>query len=176
MGKGSNVNMRSQPNTKARIIASINENQPSEFPTYTGEWTAPKGDKWILAEYYDENAKNYASAWISAKYADIITGEEYAIISDRFVDDEEFAPQLTQKKRTITPQEIYLLSAHSVQEDNRHRINHQRQTRRIKRELPVINGCALSAEEIPAGNMPKPGNSCSKNPFGKKFHKWVMTR
>ena len=72
--KGANVNMRSQPNTQARIVTRLDENNPSDFPAYFVEWTDPKGDRWILAEYFDDTTNDIETAWIFGKYTGIMTG------------------------------------------------------------------------------------------------------
>lgn len=171
--KGSNVNMRSQPNTQARIITRLNENKPSGFPTYVGEWTAPKGEKWILAKYYDENTKDYTSAWILGKYTDIITGEEYAMISDGSIDNEEFTPQPTQKRADNNAGGNFFafgsFGAGRQQTQNKPSAANTPPQKKITSHQWMCEFCGSS---VKSSNMPQPGNSCSQNPSGK-FHSWI---
>lgn len=85
---GANVNMRSQPNMQARIIAQLNENSPADFPMYAGEWTNLNGERWIMTQYFDDSTKDIETAWIFGKYTGIMTGEEYAVLLDGIVESE----------------------------------------------------------------------------------------
>jgi hypothetical protein len=71
---GDNVRLRSQPNTEARIIASVNKGEVLQLD-YEGEWTNPQEERWILAGYYDENlhADIGEFVWVYGKYAEPIT-------------------------------------------------------------------------------------------------------
>ena len=88
--KGHNVRMRSLPNTDSQIITQLDEDNPANFPTYAGEWTNSKGERWVLAEYFDNNTNDTETAWIFGKYTDLISGEEYAVLLDNIVESEEY--------------------------------------------------------------------------------------
>ena len=68
---GTNVRMRSQPNAKARIIATFNT-KTTDYLAYLGEWKNLKGERWVLVK---ENLSRKASGrlgWIYGKYVRLV--------------------------------------------------------------------------------------------------------
>ena len=65
---GTNISLRSQPNSDARVIMTLNT-KSTDYLKYLGEWKSPKGEKWILA-------MNLFTAgelgWISDKHATLV--------------------------------------------------------------------------------------------------------
>lgn len=79
---GENVRLRSQPNTQSRVIASGNNAMwiDGQYTYYLGEWTSPKGERWILADY--EGYKNGKRAktqpvWIFGQYTELMTEKNF---------------------------------------------------------------------------------------------------
>ncbi len=76
---GSNVRMRKQPNTKSRIVKTTNGMSANESLKYLGEWTSPKGDKWIVCDYKESPKVRDVDAkvvWIFGEYIRLIRSEE----------------------------------------------------------------------------------------------------
>lgn len=78
-----NVNLRSQPNTQARIIDTVGGMLPWDSPEYLGEWTNPKGERRVIGNYLNYNKKQYI-VWIYGQYTSLITSEEL----DRIIEAE----------------------------------------------------------------------------------------
>lgn len=79
---GENVRLRSQPNTQSRVIASGRNSMWVEghYTYYLGEWTNPKGERWVLADY--EGYKNgkrtkLQPVWIFGRYTGLRTKEDF---------------------------------------------------------------------------------------------------
>ena len=79
---GENVRLRSQPNTQSRVIASGRNSMWVEghYTYYLGEWTNPKGERWVLADY--EGYKNgkrtkLQPVWIFGRYTELRTKEDF---------------------------------------------------------------------------------------------------
>ncbi len=71
---GINVNLRSQPNTKSKVIHQVSTQEVDKWPVYLGEWLHPNGEKWILGEFFEDGRKNQEtskswSVWIFGQYA-----------------------------------------------------------------------------------------------------------
>ena len=77
--RGTNVRLRSQPNTQARIIASGNEDMWLDGNTieYLGEWTNPEGERWILGDYQAANTTRPQTVWIYGKYTELVTEKNF---------------------------------------------------------------------------------------------------
>ena len=79
---GENVRLRSQPNTQSRVIASGNNAMwiDGQYTYYLGEWTSPKGERWILADYEGyrngKRAKNQP-VWIFGQYTELRTEKDF---------------------------------------------------------------------------------------------------
>ena len=76
---GSNVRMRKQPNTKSRIIKTVNQITSGESLKYLGEWTSPKGDKWVVCAYKDNPKVRDVDAkvvWIFSEYTRLIREDD----------------------------------------------------------------------------------------------------
>lgn len=162
--KGTNVNMRSQPNTQARIVARLDKNKPSDFPSYVGEWTDPKGDRWILAEYFDDTTNDIETAWIFGKYTGIITGEELAFVLDGIAEAEEEAAE---EESSIAQHRHERAKRSTTQRSTR-----PESTPASKKFQSHKWMCEFCGSEVKSSSMPKPGNSCSQNPNGR-FHSWI---
>ncbi|MBR0251364.1 MAG: SEL1-like repeat protein [Synergistaceae bacterium] len=80
---GSNVRMRKQPNTKSRIVKTVNRISENESLKYLGEWTSPQGDKWVVCAY-KENPKvrdvDAKIVWIFGKYIRLIRAPEKDLV------------------------------------------------------------------------------------------------
>lgn len=77
---GDSVRLRSQPNADSRIIAAAHKNQTL---SYRGEWTNPKGEKWILGGYNPEQFDVDELVWVNGQYAKPMTQEEYAALEQQ---------------------------------------------------------------------------------------------
>ena len=77
--RGTNVRLRSQPNTQSRIIASGNEDMWLDGNTieYLGEWTNPEGERWVLGDYQAYNMDQPQTVWIYGKYTQLLTEKDY---------------------------------------------------------------------------------------------------
>ena len=78
------VNLRSQPNTKANVVAQLSRGDTGKWPVYLGEWTHPNGDHWVLGEYHKNGLGTGKGipVWIYGKYADPMTEETYGIAAE----------------------------------------------------------------------------------------------
>ena len=78
------VNLRSQPNTKANVVAQLSRSDTGRYPVYLGEWTHPNGEHWVLGEYHKNGLGNGKGTpvWIFGKYADPMTEEMYGIAAE----------------------------------------------------------------------------------------------
>lgn len=68
---GSNVRMRKQPNTKSRIVKTVSRLSSNESLKYLGEWTSPKGDRWVVCDYKENPRVRDSDAkvvWIFGDY------------------------------------------------------------------------------------------------------------
>ena len=74
MIKGNGVRLRSQPNTDARIITSVNSNAVFD---YHGEWTQPKGEKWVLVASYFSSPDTEDFMWVHGNFAEPVSQEQY---------------------------------------------------------------------------------------------------
>ena len=76
---GTNVRLRSQPNTQARIIASGNEDMwlDGNIIEYLGEWTNSEGERWVLGDYQASNMNQPQAVWIYGKYTELVTEKGY---------------------------------------------------------------------------------------------------
>ena len=69
---GKNVSMRSQPNTRAKVIAKTNT-KTTTYLTYLGEWKHPnKSDKWVCVK----NSSGEVG-WILRKYIQFIPNKKF---------------------------------------------------------------------------------------------------
>lgn len=77
--RGTNVRLRSQPNTQSRIIASGNEDMWLDGNTieYLGEWTNPEGERWVLGDYQAYNMEQPQTVWIYGKYTELVTEKDF---------------------------------------------------------------------------------------------------
>lgn len=76
---GSNVRMRKQPNTKSRIVKTTSGMSSNESLKYLGEWTSPKGDRWVVCDYKENPRVRDVDAkvvWIFGDYTRLITAAE----------------------------------------------------------------------------------------------------
>ena len=74
--KGYNVNLRSQPNTKANVVVQISDSDTDKWPVYLGEWTHPNGEYWVIGEYRVKGKPK--TVWIFGKFAEPMSKEEYS--------------------------------------------------------------------------------------------------
>ncbi|MBQ3458041.1 MAG: DUF1311 domain-containing protein, partial [Synergistaceae bacterium] len=74
--KGYNVNLRSQPNTKANVVVQISDSDTDKWPVYLGEWTHPNGEYWVIGEYRASGKPK--TVWIFGKFAEPMSKEEYS--------------------------------------------------------------------------------------------------
>ena len=70
------LNLRSQPNTKARIVAKVGREDTEKYPWYLGEWTSPQGEHWVLGEYQHSNGRSEA-VWLYGKYVEVMGINSY---------------------------------------------------------------------------------------------------
>ena len=77
--RGTNVRLRSQPNTQARIISSGNEDMwlDGNIIEYLGEWTNPEGERWVLGDYQASNMTQPQTVWIYGKYTELVTEKDF---------------------------------------------------------------------------------------------------
>lgn len=72
---GKNVFMRSQPNTKARIISKLNTNF-TEYLTYLGEWKHPDtGERWVCVR-----SSSSEVGWVYGKYVQFVSNAQFQSI------------------------------------------------------------------------------------------------
>ena len=67
----SSVRMRKQPNTKSRIVKTVSRISSRVSLKYLGEWTSPKGDKWVVCSYKENQKIRDVDAkivWIFSEY------------------------------------------------------------------------------------------------------------
>ena len=83
---GINVNLRSQPNVNANVVAQLSKNDKDKWPSYLGEWTHPNGEHWILGEIR-RNGKQKC-VWIFAEYAEPMTEETFSDIKNEINDSD----------------------------------------------------------------------------------------
>ena len=68
---GDNVFMRSQPNTKANVVAKLNT-ESTTYLTYLGEWKHPSSnEKWVCVQ-----SSSGKVGWVFEKYVKLISSEE----------------------------------------------------------------------------------------------------
>ena len=72
---GVNVRMRSQPNTQANILGAVSKNEAWNFPEYLGEWTNHQGDKWVAANFRDDD-DDIKTVWIFGQYTSLVKKEQ----------------------------------------------------------------------------------------------------
>ena len=85
-----NVNLRAEPNANAEKLGVISPQNPSQWPTYLGEWTTPEGKRWVLGEFAIEDGKIHDAnnpartipVWIFGKYTKLMDDEMYSMILD----------------------------------------------------------------------------------------------
>ena len=86
-----NVNLRSQPNTKANIITVVQKGYygdgyiTPELSDYLGEWTSPEGDTWVLVKYRTFTlAKDSEKklGWLSKKYVGFLTDNQVMKVAE----------------------------------------------------------------------------------------------
>ena len=76
---GSNVRMRKQPNTKSRIVKTTSGISSNESLKYLGEWTSPKGDRWVVCDYKETPKVRDSDAkvvWIFGDYTRLRSAAE----------------------------------------------------------------------------------------------------
>lgn len=85
------VNLRSQPNSKAKVIDQLSRSDTEKWPLYLGEWTHPNGEHWVLGEYYKNGIEDGRSTavWIYGDYAEPMTGETFDIVAERIAKEAE---------------------------------------------------------------------------------------
>lgn len=90
-----NVNLRSQPNSEARIITVMrcgghhglmtDRWVPPDLSDYLGEWTNPNGDTWVLVKYRPypmAKPDEKKLGWLNGKYVKFFTDSQVAKIAD----------------------------------------------------------------------------------------------
>ncbi len=85
-----NVNLRAEPNANAEKLGVISPQNPSQWPTYCGEWTTPEGRRWVLGELTIDDGKIHDAnnpartilVWIFGKYTELVDEEMYSMILD----------------------------------------------------------------------------------------------
>lgn len=85
-----NVNLRAEPNAKADKLGVISPQNPSQWPTYLGEWITPEGKRWVLGEFAIDDgeihdANNPAKTipvWIFGRYTNLMDEGVYSMILD----------------------------------------------------------------------------------------------
>lgn len=76
---GENVRMRKQPNMKSRIVKTVSRLSLKESLKYLGEWTSPKGDRWVVCDYKENPRVRDSDAkvvWIFGDYTRLISANE----------------------------------------------------------------------------------------------------
>ena len=68
---GKNIRLRSQPNTQARIVATLNT-ETTDYLTYLGEWKNLKGERWFLTQNSLNHNNNDDLGWIYGKYVRLV--------------------------------------------------------------------------------------------------------
>ena len=97
------VNLRSQPNTKANVVAQLSMSDTGKWPIYLGEWTHPNGEHWILGEYHKNGLGNGKGTpvWIFGNYADPMTEEMYGIVAEGIMAAEEEEREVNEREQNI---------------------------------------------------------------------------
>ena len=85
-----NVNLRAEPNPNAKKLGVISPQDPSQWPTYLGEWITPEGKRWVLGELAIDDGKIHdannpaktISVWIFGRYTNLMDEGVYSMILD----------------------------------------------------------------------------------------------
>ncbi len=85
-----NVNLRAEPNANSEKLGLISPENPSQWPTYLGEWTTPEGRRWVLGEFTVDDGKIHDAnnpartipVWIFGKYTELMDEEMYSMVLD----------------------------------------------------------------------------------------------
>ena len=155
---GDEVLLRSQPNMKANVAGKVNKEMWGAID-YAGEWTHPKGDRWLIGLY--DNWDKYPEAkaekdkkvvWISDKFAEPVTSDEYAEWRNGI--DINKAKALAQKdKRTAANKKI---AANKNKNNNKMRTaNKASQRQGGKKQQIKIWQCVRCGERYIRGLIPE---------------------
>jgi uncharacterized protein YgiM (DUF1202 family) len=69
---GTNVRLRSEPNTNSRIVNTVNKGEELDLDlSYAGEWTNPHGEKWVLVGYYEAHVDFQIVAWVFGNFVEL---------------------------------------------------------------------------------------------------------
>ena len=69
--KGTNIRLRSEPNTNARIITTLNTDT-TNYLTYLGEWKNSQGERWVLV-VNNLSGASQKLGWIFGKYTVLVS-------------------------------------------------------------------------------------------------------
>ena len=69
--KGTNIHLRSEPNTNAKIITTLNTDTTA-YLRYLGEWKSSKGERWVLV-VSNLNGASQKLGWIFGKYTVLVS-------------------------------------------------------------------------------------------------------
>lgn len=112
------VNLRSQPNTDAKVITVVKRGGndlsgdgyvPPVVSDYLGEWISPQGDMWVLVNYRPSpSAKpdEQKLGWLSRDYVGFITDSQAAKMADIYENPEAYmadAPEYNEPKPAAKP-------------------------------------------------------------------------
>lgn len=150
------VNLRSQPNTKANVVAQLSRSDTGKWPVYLGEWTHPNGEHWVLGEYHKNGlgSGKGTPVWIFGKYADPMTEEMYGIAAEGIAIEE------AEKERKYRG-DSYVNEDYYTQEQNYNKPKQVYQCLRCRKKFLVH-----SATELP-------DRGCySDTPFLTSPHLW----
>ena len=100
---GINVNLRSQPNANANVVAQISKDDTDKWPAYLGEWTHPNGERWILGEI--RRNRKPQCVWIYAEYAEPMTEETFSDVKNE-INDSDFPDDLPSDVPTDQPKKV----------------------------------------------------------------------
>lgn len=96
---GTNIRLRSQPNTQAKIITTLNT-ETTDYLTYLGEWKNPKGERWVLAINSLNNHNSGELGWIYGKYVILVPNTKIQSMITRYKNP---ADNTNVEPRTIPP-------------------------------------------------------------------------
>ena len=92
---GTNIRLRSQPNTQARIVATLNT-ETTDYLIYLGEWKNPKGERWVLTQNSLNHNNNGNLGWIYGKYVRLIPNTKIQNIISKL----KGQPTISDKRQT----------------------------------------------------------------------------
>ena len=110
----SNVKLRSQPNTEARVIKVIkagirqgNSYTPPEICDYLGEWTSPQGERWVIVNYrpgLTQKASDKKLGFLFGEYVRLVTDEDALKVADIYEHPAKYAK--IDASTTISPETL----------------------------------------------------------------------